>query len=65
MSLTLEQVNDLRLRVLADEDVPEEELADVVAYLRQERMTAKPQQKGKVKKSDLSLFDLSGALEDQ
>ena len=64
-ALSLEQVNDLRLRVLADEDVPYEELAAAVAPLRHERMSAKPQQKGKAQKTEVSLFDLSGAIEDQ
>ena len=57
MALTLVEINDLRVRVIDNEEVSDEELAAAVDSLREERKMAKPQQKGKTKPS-VGLMDL-------
>jgi hypothetical protein len=46
--MTLEQVNDFRARVLRREALRDEEIAAAIAWLRQNRISAKP--KGKKEK---------------
>ena len=62
---TLQRVHDLRARVVSGGAAPtDEEIKGVVVALRQERMNAKPAQRGKTSKKEISLFDLSGSEDD-
>ena len=64
--LTLSDINDLRVKHAAGEIVTDEQLRAVVASLRQDRMNAKPQQRGKkAAAAPVSLFDLSAGPEDE
>lgn len=49
---TLEQLNDFRSRVLRREELSDAEIASAIAWLRQNRVTAKPARKMKTEKSE-------------
>ncbi len=57
--MPLVEVNDLRLRMLSNEPITDDELATAVDTLREDRMLAKPVQAGSKKKKLPALFDLT------
>ncbi len=59
-NLSLAEVNDLRLRVVNDENVSVDEIKEAVTALRQERMTAAAsKKKAGSKAAPVSLLDLA------